>query len=601
MKNRNQCECGLLYENFSIVLMQTFTSRYIKMVPGSPFLEEKSGDIDDQLFTHGEKMIGRYELRGFRIRIQIDEPHAAVLEGYVQVWAAVFFDKTLQLSYRIVVPSQEGGEEDGNGSGGEGEEARNRRFCRISEPFNTDQLIVVAGIVQHVEHWVYDKEKCRQEIDGALKKVRISDLHLDADGMYREEAVCEPEVSFEELQRRYRRFFDRTPENEFYYPDHNYIYIDVWETVGHAGAVLFDEMKEDDIIQHIESCHRSELVGLMTLYPEEWPYRMEESYGDICGENIAIDTDDLVLANENVCVVIGTYGRRGGDAATNWKEHLGRRECYHVSWPEYLVLIEILLAKKQTINYVLNKYIYNSHRAMEKNFRHQSNVHAMIRENARLSVELSNMLLKLDSVRYLRYMSHKHMYHRTALNLGIEEDERQLAVTVGQVDKSLTNVSNMLEISQANSTKYILLFISVASLFAVILQGNEVPLLTEVSQEAGKQTAAFLVLLTVLGVITGFFVLLKTAVRYICRVLCSGKPGYVLLFLCLASVFMAVVQQNTISLLSGCYARLGRLPVVILLVVGACVMAAGAVYALKWGVYAVKRRKAQEKYRREVK
>lgn len=88
---------------------------------------------------------------------------------------------------------------------------------------------------------------------------------------------------------------------------------------------MFDRMKEDDIIQHIEKFHRSELVGLMTLYPEEWPYRMEKSFGDICGKNIAIDTDDLVLVNENVCVVIGTYGKRGNCAATNWKEHLGRR------------------------------------------------------------------------------------------------------------------------------------------------------------------------------------------------------------------------------------------------------------------------------------
>lgn len=109
-----------------------------------------------------------------------------------------------------------------------------------------------------------------------MKKVKITGLHLDAGGRYREKDVYEPGISFEEVQRRYRKYFDRTPEKDFYYPDHNYIYIDIWETVGHQGTVMFDRMKEDDIIQHIEKFHRSELVGLMTLYPEEWPYRMEK-------------------------------------------------------------------------------------------------------------------------------------------------------------------------------------------------------------------------------------------------------------------------------------------------------------------------------------
>ena len=58
-----------------------------------------------------------------------------------------------------------------------------------------------------------------------------------------------------------------------------------------------------------------------SLYPEEWPYRMDSSFEDICGKNIAIDTDDLVLANENMSLVIGTYGNRGKEAPTDWKKH----------------------------------------------------------------------------------------------------------------------------------------------------------------------------------------------------------------------------------------------------------------------------------------
>lgn len=495
MKNLGQCECGLLYNEFSIILIQTFTSPQIK-IPHCGFIKPiKEGNIDDQLFTHKDKIVDRYELEGFDIEITIDKPNTATLKGHVHVWAAVFFDATVEISYRIIVPP--GGKID------------TTPFCQISESFNTDQLIVIAGIIQHVEHWVYNQEAEKQEIDGALKKVKITNLHLNAEALFCEEPVKDVKITFEEIQKRYRNFFDKSPESKFYYPAHNYIFIDIWESIGHQGDIDFSQMREDDIIQHIETAHQAELVGLMTLYPEEWPYRMDSSFPEICGRNIAIDTDDLVLTNENMSVVFGTYGKRGNEAPTDWQEHLGRRDRYHVSWPEYLVLLEILLAKKHTINYVLNKYIYNSKNAVNEN------IHNMIEQNARLSVKLSNILLQLDSVRYLRYMSHKHMFYETARNLKIEEDEKQLDITIRRVDKSLNNANNVIEIRQSNDTKYILLFISVASLFSVVLQGENVPLLSSLSKALGRQTAIVLVIITSIGIAYGLVVLLKMTARYI--------------------------------------------------------------------------------------
>lgn len=498
MKNDCQCAKGLLYNHFSIILLQTFTSVRIQIPQNSFIRPMLKGNIDEQLFTHKEKIIDRYELKGFDIRIVTDAPRHIVLEGHVHVWAAVFFDSTVQISYRLIVPP--GGEIDGTD------------FCRISTPLTTDELIVIGGIVQHVEHWIYNPKKERQEIDGSLKTIEITNFHLDADSHYREEELSEADLTFEEIQRRYRNFFDKTSTEEFRYDDHNYIFIDVWETLSHQGKEIdFNVMKEEEIIQHIEEHHRAELIGLMTLYPEEWPYRMESSFTDICGKNIAIDTDDLVLANENIAVVFGTYGKRGPDAPTDWIQHLGRRDRYHVSWPEYLVLVEILLAKKHIINYVLNKYIYNSRKAISEN------IHDMIEQNARLSVKLSNIVLQLNSVRYLRYMAHKHMYHETARNLKIEEDEKQLNETIKRVDKSLNNTNNVMEIKQANDTKYILLFISVASLFGVLLQGNEVPVFSRWSKEFGEATALILVIITSIGIAGGILVMVKMTAKYLLR------------------------------------------------------------------------------------
>ena len=392
MRNHGQCEGKLLYNSFSIIQLQTFCTEHLIPLESVPiqnthssvsdkekkanrhetgpdrFIERiAEGNIDEQLFAHYTHNICRYRLGDFRIRIEVcyragedreSPPITALLEGRVHVWAAVFFNRTVQISYRFIVPKIPRNESDEPGRADERYDGLDpAEFCTTDHPFDTDQLISVAGIAQHVEHWVYNEKLDRQEIDGSLDKVEISDFKLDKDSVFRPEGTGEGNLTFDEVQRRYRNYFDKTPQAEFRAPDHRYIYIDVWEDIAHTGDTDFGKMAEDEIIEHIETAHRAELVGLMTLYPMEWPYRMDSSYEDVCGRNIAIDTDDLVLANQNMSVVFGTYGRRGKGSPTDWKEHLARRDRYHVSWPEYLVLLEIVLAKKQTINYVLNRYI----------------------------------------------------------------------------------------------------------------------------------------------------------------------------------------------------------------------------------------------------
>ena len=128
MKNYNQCECGLVYNEFSIILIQTFTSPGIE-IPDLEKPEFKSfikrdcdGNFDDQLFTntcpehpwdeaafrhkhkdtHTGPKIERYRLKGFDICIEIDGPTPARLWGHVHVRATVFFNKTVEISYRII-------------------------------------------------------------------------------------------------------------------------------------------------------------------------------------------------------------------------------------------------------------------------------------------------------------------------------------------------------------------------------------------------------------------------------------------------------------------------------------------------------------------
>lgn len=516
MKNLNSCQGGLVYSSFSILQIQTFcTDRMTPIRISTPTQEEKTregfinrvvkGNIDDQLFTREEQFIDRYRLAGFDIRIEVsyrehgekNPPTIAVLEGYVHVWAAVFFDRTVELSYRFFVPGSH--------------ETEISSFCKIDHPLNTDQMIFFAGIVQHVEHWIYNKELDRQEIDGSLKKIEISNFPLDSTSNYHPEGTGERNLTFEEIQRRYRNYFDKTPENQLRTPDHHYVYIDIWEDINHTKGFNLKHVGEADVIEHIETAHQAELVGLMTLYPREWPYRMSSSFNDICGSNIAIDVDDLVLANQNISVVFGTYGRRGSESETNWKEHVRRRSRYHVSWPEYLVLLEIVLAKKQTINFVLDKYINNSLNTSNLNIRDS------IEKNAQWSVELSHILLELDSMRYLRYMSHKHMFDMVQKNLRVADDERQLQAIMQQVDKSLDNVNNVVELRHADDTKYILFFISIASLFGVLLQSEDVPIISLISYKFGIGIALVLELLTAVIIVIGLSSFGRATLQYFRR------------------------------------------------------------------------------------
>lgn len=466
MENKLQCPHGLIYNSFGIIQMQTFCTDHLQVNVDNTFVRIFDDPIDRQIFTQDLRFYKRYELKGFDIKIEIDDEENSILEGHVHVRAIMFFDNCMQLSYRFVV-ADEGklAVEESNGE---------KEFCRINHPFNTDQLIIAAGISQKVEHWDVDKNTGKQTIDGVIKKVTITGLHLDKDSVFYKSHCDDTVTSLDEVMLRYRYYFDKSPASERI-PCLHHTFIDICENIDHTGGSNFDDISEAAIIEHIETHHKAELIGIMTLYPKEWPYRMDDSYEDVCGKNIAIDTDDLVLTNQNMTLVIGTYGRRGGEeGGVNWIEHLKRRDAYHVCWPEYKTLIELILAKKQTINYAITRYVQKSALISDSS----QNAREMIEANAKLSIQISNIVVQLDPMRYLRYMSHKYMFKVAENNMNVPNDEKYLNEVISKIDNSLNNANNSMELKHAHNTNRILLIISLASLFGVLLQGHHVPILT---------------------------------------------------------------------------------------------------------------------------
>ena len=271
--------------------------------------------------------------------------------------------------------------------------------------------------------------------------------------------------------------------------DSTYAYVDIWESLLYNGKTI-NKGEEETTISNIVNKHKRELVGLMSLYPTEWLYRTNDSYDDVCGRNIAIDTDDLVLANQKVCVVIGTYGIRGDGAATNWVAHLSKiRKVFHVSWPEYLLILEMSLIKKHIVKYADSILMDSS--LSKKAFQ---NTTKSIGENAKLHLDIMKLLSHLDAVKYLRYVSHKIMFDKTQERLKIEEERGKLAKSMKRIDDALKNIGDLKSLTQGKLLNTIMIVISFSSLFQLLFLDVSIPFLLDYVGVGASNTVAILMI-----------------------------------------------------------------------------------------------------------
>ena len=468
---------GLRYNGFSIVFMQTFVVPYgfefdIEKAVKTGLIERKENDIDSQIFVlpQNQKSISRFKLQGFHMNVKLDDPYPVHLEGDIYVEMSLFFNKTVSLTYRLV--------NDG-------------KAFRSDKLLTTDHLIALAALNMGAEHWsMNDDDSDGTNINLELKSVDVSDIQINEDGMpcpnNRQTIDLEGATNtFELVCHRYKNLILRQclsaingrKRGKFKVEpmrDLNYVMVDIWEDLQHHDGSFQDlGFDEAGIITHIYEHHKKELVGLMSSYPGEWPFRTEESYEDVCGCNIAIDTDDLVLVNQNMCVVFGTYGLRSADAPTDWAEHLAERSHYHVSWPEYLLILEMILAKKFTIGYV-NQRMVEFTLADSKDIDPQE----IIAANSKMSVEMTHLLLQLDAVKYSKFVSHKIMFDRTVKRLELDEDMEKLETIMDRVNDSMHNLSEYRSMKQSNKLNLVLGLISAVSLLEILFQPIELPFIS---------------------------------------------------------------------------------------------------------------------------
>lgn len=566
---------GLEIPGFSAVFIQTFSikqelqfllpDRYVRHLPGDEdyvfhkdkFVYEEKADalaipivpmgrsIEKQIFvlrnegkSPDEKNVRRFSLRGFDFEMPIepeeDEIEPRLLKCHVNVEMSLFFGNTVSITYRFLF----------NGHSG-----------TLSAPVGIDHIIALLSTWLGAEYWSRDvNESCE---DGASRTninlegdFKVENLFFGELGEPLEEGVCLPmgsgERGFGKIAVRYKRFIYRcctrlskslSGEEKAKFRkylktmpvsivnDSRFAMVDLWEDIRHPlpdGTDLFsndrpDRMTEAQIVSHIRDFHRPELIGLMTLYPGEWPYRDAEAYDEVCGENIAIDTDDLVLVNSNMSIVLGTYGRRGDGQETagtvekkgvNWAEHLKERARYHVSWPEYLLILQMVLAKKYVIGRANDVLIDATLSASS------TSSLDLIGQNAKLSMRLSRMVLQLDVVKYSKFASHKVMFDRTTRRLNLDNDLDRLNEMMSMVDSSLHNLSDFKSMKSDFVLNFILAIISVASTFELFFQQSEMPFLTYFGIQS-SHLAAVVVMVVACVTIFGILLVVSKTIRSI--------------------------------------------------------------------------------------
>ncbi len=492
-------------------------------------------DLDDEIFNIESCAtncpIRRYSLPFFTIEIKLDKkrfPNKLEIKGTIEVELSIFFDRTAIITYALKVDndadltktvackstvlegSEKGaintdqlieliamslsGENWGTDESDEQEDALNDEIARVTKISVNERSTLLE---------LRKKERANQDkIRLETSKVKISNVKLDSKGIYSEGAlecisnnereefftqnpfdeICnryESAVKFEfrnksranGIKRSIKEFFKCGDEKDLS-KSQRYVYVDIWESVDSADGSLQKFEKEEDIISAIRNEHREELIGLMTQYPYEWPYRDPKDFEDICGGNVAIDTDDLILLNSNICVVFGTYGRRAKGSPVNWTKHLSVRNNHHISWPEYMIILQMILAKKYTISLVRELVLDSISASRDK----KSVGKDYVKANANLELKAIEILLKLDAVNYSRFMSHKIMFDRTIERLEIERDEEKLKGIMDRVDGSLDYIDKSNNLRKSIMLNVVLTGISIASLFEVILSEPSSPI-----------------------------------------------------------------------------------------------------------------------------
>lgn len=542
VKNSETAESGWMFQALAehldkpIVYMYQDIEKQIFITSHDDFYERKSlwsplfsnvtkktlaplcGKAEDNVYVFGNSSVYRFSLRGFDFSMPISsEKNKAgeykikpvLLKGHVNVELSLFYGNTVSIAYKFFFDGYSASILDERGE--------------AATVACTDHIITLLSCHLGAEYWS-EKNKEEGSIE-LLKEFNVDSIWIDEDGNISEgESFQTPSNGdrrvFNNVMLRYKKYLykhctaykegisrkDKLDHENYRneHPlsvsfDHHYAMVDIWGDVKHVikGSdrdVFLDsdafKLSEPDIVTHIREFHKPELVGLMTLYPSEWKYREAESYDHVCGKSIAIDTDDLVLAGTHVSVVVGTYDRRGEESDGNdWKAMEKVKAKYKVAWPEYLMILQFVLAKKVVVNRMKDRMM------MLIDMTSRKSTDELLFRNANFSLDLTRQILQLDVVKYAKFASHRVMYDRIMDRLDVRHDIDEIRDMSHMLNSNLQNLSNYRSMEADSGLNTILIIVSIVSLCELLFQDPQFKFFDDFFKEGGPSVASILILI----------------------------------------------------------------------------------------------------------
>jgi hypothetical protein len=469
---------GLVYNSYCIVWLDVFTAALSRELPSSQFCQPFASEVDREIFDPRfleRGLMSRFRLTGFQVSLKIDSSATSpAITGPVEVVVASYFDSSISITYRLAVGAAPS-------------------FCKATAALDSDQLILLAGAPLGCEHWSpATRPREQSTISPALALCDVTSLHLDSTGqqLLAPQSLVNHENALTEVFGRYRTFLvDKSSPGSPPTYSTTYVVIDVWEDISDTPT-SFDDWAAPAIVEHIAEHHKSELMGILTLYPYEWPYRDQRCFERVAGTNIAIDTDDLVLVSETVTLIVGPYGRRGAEAPTNWSAVLRDRSIDRVSWPELVHILEIVLAKLHAVRSAFYRL-----QLADITWRTRRNGKDLIRENSLLALDVGRMLIDLDAVEFSRFASHRLLSRSLEERLGVAAAVAGLSTALAQIDSAVKNIDSIDDLRRSRIVRLFLAFITVASVFQLFFAPTSIPLVADLVSSA----AASAVGMTLIG------------------------------------------------------------------------------------------------------
>lgn len=451
---------SLVLPSFSMVYLNYFNIEAVKI---SNYIRPCENQLRTQIFSNTltnmirnrDSEISCYQMPDVHFQLNLN---GSVCTGFLKVELNTYFGKTAVISLRLMCSSV----------------VKHSEVMALNNPATVDDVIKLMALGLSSEYW-NSSENNQYDINYQGVEVEFLANELI------DERITGPD-SFEKLVEVYRKH--TCPKNS---RSSNFVMVDIWEDVDDEKGKL-SKLPEDEIITKIRTEYQNELMGLMTQYPYEWTYRDVSAFSEVCGENIAIDIDDLVLVNENCCLVFGTYAKRGNDSPTDWKTYMQERLKHYISWPEYYYLLEFLLVKR----FNLRKYSSDITFSMTSTSK-KRNTKTVLEENSNLVLEVNKSMQLLNAFEASRFVSHKIMFQRTEIRLRINEEISRFKDIIDYSNQAISNLDNIREMKQAWNLNMLLGIIAVASMSQILFYELNIPIFEQI--DGLKKNNRFLAML----------------------------------------------------------------------------------------------------------